>query len=49
MLQDGTAETDRSALEQLESALKTAKRCRLDAEAIDAALAEGYSLYLTSC
>ena len=49
VLRDGTAETDRSALEQLESALKSAKRCRLDAEAIDAALAEGCSLHLTSC
>ena len=49
VLQDGTAETDRSALEQLESALKTAKRCRLDAEAIEVALAEGFALHLTSC
>ena len=49
VLQDGTAETDRSALEQLESALKSAKRCRIDPEAIDAALAEGCVLHLTSC
>ncbi|MEC8441422.1 MAG: peptidase domain-containing ABC transporter [Cyanobacteriota bacterium] len=49
VLQDDTAETDRSALEQLESALKTAKRCRLDAEAIEVALAEGFALHLTSC
>ena len=49
VLQDGSAENDRSALEQLESALKSAKRCRIDPEAIDAALAEGCVLHLTSC
>ena len=49
VLEEGTAETDSSALEQLEQALKTAKRCRPDPEAIDAALATGGRLYLTSC
>ena len=49
ILEKGTAETDSSALEQLEQALKTAKRCRPDPEAIDAALATGGRLYLTSC
>ena len=49
VLEEGTAETDSSALEQLEQALKTAKRCRPDLEAIDAALATGGRLYLTSC
>ena len=49
VLEEGTAETDSSALEQLEQALKTAKRCRPEPEAIDAALATGGRLYLTSC
>ena len=49
VLEEGTAETDSSALEQLEQALKTAKRCRPDLEAIDAALATGGRVYLTSC
>ena len=41
VLEEGTAETESSALEQLEQALKNAKRCRPDAESIDAALATG--------
>ena len=49
VLEEGTAETDSSALEKLEQALKSAKRCLPDAEAIDAALATGGRLYLTSC
>ncbi len=49
ILEAGTAETNSSALEQLEQALKTAKRCRPDHEEIDAALATGGRLYLTSC
>ena len=49
VLEEGTAETESSALEQLEQMLKTAKRCRPDAEAIDAALATGGRLHLTSC
>ena len=49
VLEEGTAETDSSALEQLEKALKTAKRCPPDPEAIDTALATGGRLYLTSC
>ncbi|QNI49961.1 type I secretion system ABC transporter/ HlyB family [Synechococcus sp. RS9915] len=49
VLEEGTAETDSSALEKLEQALKSVKRCLPDAEAIDAALATGGRLYLTSC
>ena len=49
VLEEGTAETDSSALEQLEHALKSAKRCHADAESIDAALSTGGRLYLTSC
>ncbi len=48
VLEKGTAETESSALEQLEQALQHAKRCRPDDEAIDAALATGGRLYLTS-
>ncbi len=48
VLEEGTAETESSALEQLEQALKNAKRCRPDAESIDAALATGGLIYLTS-
>ena len=48
VLEERTAESDSSALEQLEGALKTAKRCSPDAEAIDAALAAGARIYLTS-
>ena len=49
VLEEGTAESDSSAFEQLEHALKSAKRCLPEAEAIDAALATGGRLYLTSC
>jgi len=48
VLEEGTAETESSALEQLEQALKSARRCRPDAQSIDAALAAGGRLYLTS-
>ena len=47
--ESGAAEADRSALEQLETALKTAQHCPLDAAAIDEAVREGKRLFLTSC
>ena len=48
VLEEGTAETDSSPLEKLEDALQQAERCGADAAAVDAALAEGKSVYLTS-
>ena len=46
-LEAGTAETESSALEQLEDMLQKAKRCRLEPDAIEAALESGARLYLT--
>ena len=47
-LEENTPETDRSALEQLEDALQCAERCSPDQAAVDAALAAGKQLYVTS-
>ena len=47
-LEQNTPETDRSALEQLEDALQCAERCSPDQAAVDAALAAGKQLYVTS-
>ena len=48
VLEENTAETDSSALEKLEEALQMAERCPADAAAVDAALAAGKTLYVTS-
>ena len=47
-LEQNTAETDSSALEKLEDALQCAERCSPDAAAVDAALAAGKQLHVTS-
>ena len=47
-LEQNTAETDSSALEKLEDALQCAERCSPDPAAVDAALAAGNQLYVTS-
>ena len=47
-LEQNTPETDSSALEKLEDALQDAERCSPDAAAVDAALAAGKQIYVTS-
>ena len=47
-LERNTPQTDSSALEKLEEALQSAERCSPDPVAVDAALAAGKSLYVTS-
>ena len=47
-LERNTPQTDSSALEKLEEALQSAERCSPDPAAVDAALAAGKSLYVTS-
>ena len=47
-LEQNTPETDSSALEKLEDALQCAERCSPDPAAVDAALAAGKQLYVTS-
>ena len=47
-LEARTAETDSSALEQLQVTLKTARRCAAEHDAITAALENGQRLFLTS-
>ena len=47
-LEQNTPETDRSALEKLETALQSAERCSSDSTAVDAALTAGKQLYVTS-
>jgi ATP-binding cassette subfamily B protein len=47
-LEQNTAETDSSALEKLEDALRCAELCSPDPAAVDAALAAGKELYVTS-
>ena len=48
VLEQNTPETDSSALEKLEDALQCAERCSPDPTAVDAALAAGKQLYVTS-
>ena len=48
VLEEGAAESDRSALERLEASLSEAKRCPPTQEAVAAALDQGWSLYLAS-
>ena len=48
-LEQGLAETDSSALEKLEQALENARRCAPEAAAIDKAISEGSSVYVTTC
>ena len=47
-LEQNTPETESSALEKLEGALQFAERCAPDPAAVDAALAAGQLLYVTS-
>ena len=47
-LEHHTPETDSSALEKLEDALRSAERCAPDPASVDAALAAGKQLYVTS-
>ena len=47
-LEQNTPEANSSALEKLEDALQTAERCSPDPAAVDAALAAGKLLYVTS-
>ena len=47
-LEQDTPEADSSALEKLEDALESAARCSPDPTAVDAALASGKRLYVTS-
>ena len=47
-LEQNTPETDSSALEKLEGALQSAERCSPDPAAVDAALAAGKLVYVTS-
>ena len=47
-LERNTPQTDSSALEKLEEALQSAERCSPDPVSVDAALAAGKSLYVTS-
>ena len=48
VLEEGAAESDRSALERLEASLSEAKRCPPTQEAVAAVLDQGWSLYLAS-
>ena len=48
VLEQNTPETDSSALEKLGAALQSAQRCSPDTAAVDAALAAGKLLYITS-
>ncbi len=47
--EQGLAETDSSALEKLEQALENARRCAPEAAAIEKAISEGSSVYVTTC
>ena len=48
VLEKNTAETDSSPLEKLEDALQQAERCSPNEDSVDAALAQGKRIYLSS-